>query len=81
MFTYPTEHPTRANTILDYVFATKEHLVENIRVGEEFCNSDNSAITPSLNFTSSGSNNNNNKIPNFRKAKCYLLRTTFKETG
>ena len=42
------EKPTRNNHVLDLVFGTNEDLVENLQVGEEFCNSDHRAITFSI---------------------------------
>lgn len=44
------QHPTRRNNVLDLVFARKEEIVENMNVGDVFCNSEQRAITFSVNF-------------------------------
>ncbi|MBW6351706.1 hypothetical protein, partial [Pseudomonas aeruginosa] len=73
--------PTRGNNVLDIVLATKEELIENLNVGDEFSNSDHRTITFSLKFTSNGPDSSIEKVPNFKQATFLKLRAMFKETG
>ena len=69
------KRPTRNNHVLDLVFATNEELVENLEVGEEFCNSDHRAITFSINFKVKEANTSEEKVPDFRKANFCKLKS------
>ena len=69
------ENPTRGNHVLDLVLATKENLIENLNVGEEFSNSDHRGITFNINFTADETNINIEKIPDYRRANFRKLRS------
>ena len=74
------KYPTRENHILDFVFATKDELVQNLKVGDIFSNSDHHAITFDINFSTSNLNQSKEKVPDYRKANYCKLRSLLKQT-
>lgn len=71
--------PTRGNNVLDLVFATKDDLVDNMHVGEEFHTSDHRIITFNLNITKNDLGRSNEKIPDFRRANFHKLKLIFEK--
>ncbi len=67
-------NPTRDNHILDLVLATNEELIQNLKVGEEFSNSDHRAITFIINFTNNKSIESKEKVPDYRQANFPKLK-------
>jgi hypothetical protein len=65
--------------VLDLVLGTKEDLVENLNVGDEFVNSDHRIVTFSIKFDSSQPNISKEKVPNFKKANFHKLRTILRD--
>ena len=73
--------PTRENNILDLVFATRDDLVSDLSVCNEFSNSDHRAITFNINFSSKIINKSSEKVPNYKKANFRKLRSIFETTN
>ena len=73
------QSPTREDHVLDLVLATKDELIENLRVGEVFSNSDHRGITFDINFIADEINKTKEKVPDYRKANLRKLRTLFNQ--
>ena len=61
------------------LIVTKEDLVENLKVGEVFSNSDHRGITFHINFIADEINKNDEQVPDYRRANFRKLRSLFNQ--
>ena len=73
------QEPTRDNHVLDLVLATKEELIENLHVGDEFSTSDHREISFSISFTAGELKESKEKVPDYRKANFRKLNSLLNE--